>query len=212
MKHSIRQMIVILSTAFVFFASAKDVRADELYAVPSYTLLFQKVQLGRPAEGLVYSTLPTPVSVYRQAPVRQVDYRVEKLKDYFAMHDSELVDYADEFVSYADAYELGDENWSLVAAIAGVESTFGKRIPYKSYNAWGWGIPTGSSSGIGFENWEDGIETVTRGLKYNYIDKGADTVEKMGPIYAPPSKTWAGKVRYFMNEIDEVTPTPKLTL
>ncbi|MBI4130819.1 hypothetical protein HY468_05865 [Candidatus Roizmanbacteria bacterium] len=140
-----------------------------------------------------------------------VDERVVKLKMYLEELKSPLAPYAQTFVTEADTYELGD-NWSLVAAIAGVESTFGKHIPRESYNAWGWGIPTGAKSGIGFDNWDHGIEIVTKGLKEKYIDRGADTPEKMSRIYAPPSKTWAGNVRFFMKKIEDVTVPPKLSI
>ncbi len=117
------------------------------------------------------------------------DMRVKKLETYLAKH-----------------------NWAMVAAIAGVESTFGKRIPRGSYNAWGWGIPTGARPGIGFDGWEDGIETVAKGLRTRYIDRGADTLPKIGRIYAPPSTTWAGKVRFFMNQIEETEVPVELAL
>jgi hypothetical protein len=139
------------------------------------------------------------------------DARVLKLEKFLAIHNSPLTEYAEDFVKSADEYELGD-NWTLVAAIAGIESTFGKHIPTGSYNAWGWGIPTGTQSGLGFNDWTEGIDTVTKGLSENYIANGADTPEKMGPIYAPPSHTWAGNVRFFMSQIESTTPYPELTI
>lgn len=139
------------------------------------------------------------------------DIRVEKLKFYLEKHNSPLAPHAEYFVKTADKYELG-ENWSIVAAIAGVESTFGKFTPKNSYNAWGWGIPTGARSGIGFDDWEDGIETVTAGLKTKYINRGADTLPEMQRIYAPPSKTWARNVQFFMDKIEETEVPRELAL
>lgn len=143
--------------------------------------------------------------------VSEEDIRVKKLEKYLESLNSPLVDNAEDFVKYADAYGYGD-NWSMVAAIAGVESTFGKRIPKNSYNAWGWGIPTGKQSGIGFTDWEDGIATVSKGLKENYMDRGATNLASIGRIYAPPSTTWAGNVQYFMNEIEQTSVEPELSL
>ena len=139
------------------------------------------------------------------------DIRVAKLRFYLEKHNSPLAPHAEYFVATADKYELG-EDWALVAAIAGTESTFGKRIPQNSYNAWGWGIPTGARSGIGFDGWEDGIETVTVGLKTKYINRGADTLPEMQRIYAPPSKTWAKNVRFFMDKIEETEVPRELAL
>lgn len=140
-----------------------------------------------------------------------VDTRIEKLTLFLERYDSPLAPYARTFVEAADVYGL---DWRLVAAIAGVESTFGKQIPFNSYNAWGWGIPTGSLSGIGFASWEEGIVEVSRGLKTRYINRGADTIWKIAPIYAPPSTTWAGKVNYFIDAIERFTisKTDDLTL
>jgi hypothetical protein len=139
------------------------------------------------------------------------DIRINKLKTYLEKHNSPLVEYADTFVQYADEYQF-DEKWAMVAAIAGVESTFGKHIPKGSFNAWGWGIPTGARSGIGFDGWEDGIATVSQGLKEKYMEKGADSLPEIGRIYAPPSNTWAKNVQFFMNQIETTELPDTLTI
>lgn len=130
------------------------------------------------------------------------DLRVSQLEAYLSSHSSPLVDEAKHFVSEADRLEL---DWKLVAAIAGVESTFGKHIPTNSFNAWGWGVFTGAVDGIHFKDWKDGITQVSEGLRYNYIDKGAETIEQMGRIYAA-SPAWSWKVRFFLDQIEEFTP------
>lgn len=127
--------------------------------------------------------------------IRQPDNRARKLKTYLVAHSSPLAPYADVFIARADEYGL---DWRLVASISGVESTFGKKIPVNSYNAYGW-----NGGKFYFRNWEDGIETVSRTLATKYAARGANTVWEIGPIYAPPSKTWAGKVAYFMEKIEE---------
>lgn len=162
------------------------------------------VQAREPVSGASGKLIPV-------AKEYQADLRVLKLEKYLIKHNSPLAKNAQDFVDAADTYNLG-ENWALVAAIAGNESTFGKHIPPSSYNAWGWGIPTGSSSGIGFKNWKDGIYTVTKGIAEKYIAKGADTPEKMAPIYAPPSNTWGRNVRFFMNQIESTPIEPEITI
>lgn len=125
------------------------------------------------------------------------DTRVQTLRAYLNSHDSPLADYSSEFISYADKYEL---DWRFVVAISGVESTFGKRIPTNSYNAYGW-----ANGSYKFSSWEESIEIVNKTLKEKYIDKGADSIDEIARIYAPPSKTWSGKVKYFMNKIDPIS-------
>lgn len=121
------------------------------------------------------------------------DVRVETLRKYLASHNSPLAEYAEVFVSCADKYDL---DWRLVPAITGVESTFGKRIPQNSYNAYGW-----VNGEYNFKSWEDSIEIVTRTLRINYLDKGASSIGAIAKRYAPPSSTWAGKVKFFVRKI-----------
>lgn len=124
------------------------------------------------------------------------DYRVVNLENFLAKYNSPLKDYAGEFVYWADTYNI---DYRLVPAITGVESTFGKRIPQNSYNAYGW-----ANGDYSFKSWQESIATVSGTLKTKYMDKGADTIPEIARIYAPPSSTWAGKVKYFMGKIDSV--------
>jgi len=122
------------------------------------------------------------------------DFRVQKLEYYLISHNSPLSEHAGDFVRIADQHNL---DWRLVPAISGVESTFGKRIPYKSYNAYGW-----AGGNYYFSSWDESIEVVSSTLRSRYIDRGATSVDKIARIYAPPSNTWAHKVKFFMNQID----------
>jgi len=140
------------------------------------------------------------------------DKRVAVLKNFLKGYPLEKS--AESFVKIGDKYNLGKHVY-LVAAISGVESTFGMYIPYGSYNAWGFGIPTGAQSGIVFNSWEDGIEEVTKTLRTGYL-KNVKNVEDLsteelvyfiGPIYAA-SPTWASKVLYFMQKIENTPATP----
>lgn len=130
------------------------------------------------------------------------DERVDTLRAYLTSHNSPLAQESSHFVTEADRLSL---DWKLVAAIAGVESTFGKHVPTGSYNAWGWGIPTGAQSGVAFGNWQQGITAVSEGLKNRYIARGAVTIEQIGRIYAA-SPRWAGNVRFFLTKIETFTP------
>ena len=137
-------------------------------------------------------------------PETVLDERVTRLQAYLASYNSPLADEAKTFVAEADKYNL---DWKLVAAIAGVESTFGKQIPPGSYNAWGWGIPTGAQSGIGFTDWNEGIATVSEGLAKNYFGRGAKTLYDVGWIYAANGNSWGNHVTFFLNQIADFEPT-----
>lgn len=127
--------------------------------------------------------------------VKQLDKRAKILADYLATHNSPLEYHAQDFIDAANKYSL---DWKLVAAISGVESTFGKFIP-GGFNGWGWGVY--GTQALYFESWRDGIYTVSRGLRENYIDKGYTEPYSMNRIYAE-SPTWGSKVTYFMKEIE----------
>ncbi|KKS95457.1 MAG: seg [Microgenomates group bacterium GW2011_GWC1_43_13] len=122
------------------------------------------------------------------------DYRVENLREFLEKYNSPLAVYAEEFVTYAD---LNGLDYRLVPSISGVESTFGKRIPADSYNAYGW-----ANGEYSFTSWEDSIAHVSKTLRIAYIDRGAASIAKIAKRYAPPSVTWAGKVTFFVKKID----------
>lgn len=127
-----------------------------------------------------------------------LDTRVKILRSYLKQNDSPLAPYADEFVRTADKYNL---DWKLVAAISGVESTFGNAIPPYSYNAWGWGVY--GDNVIKFKSWNEGIETISQGLREKYIDQwGGEDIYQIGAIYAS-SSAWPGHVEYYMNQIQK---------
>lgn len=126
----------------------------------------------------------------------EVDFRVKTLRIFLEKYSSPLSNYADTFVEEADKNGL---DWKLLAAISGVESTFGQQIPYNSYNAWGWGIY--GTNAIYFSSWEEAIKVISKGLSENYIKRlGTDDVYSIGRMYAA-SPTWASRVTYFMDRI-----------
>lgn len=133
---------------------------------------------------------------------RQIDKRTKILQAYLAKYNSPLEDNALDFIQAADKYKL---DWRFVAAISGVESTFGKFVPggraqYTSYNAWGWGVY--GNQAIYFKSWQEGIYTVTEGLRKNYFDKGLTEPYAINRVYAA-SPTWGSKVTYFLNDIEK---------
>lgn len=130
-------------------------------------------------------------------PEQKVDNRAKALKAFLEKQNSPLAEHADTFIENADKYNL---DWKLVAAIAGLESGYGHHIPYNSYNAWGWGVY--GDNVIRFSSWDDGIETLSKGLRERYMnERGAKTIAEIGRTYAA-SPTWAVRVESIMNKID----------
>ncbi|MCL4354798.1 hypothetical protein M1349_05040 [Patescibacteria group bacterium] len=154
--------------------------------------------LQKPVYAEISSTKATSARIAMVIPETREDHRVKILKDFLKAQDSPLAEYADVFVRNADKYNL---DWKLVAAISGTESSFGLAYPNGTYNGWGWGI-YGNNMHY-FTSWEDGIETISKGLREQYMDKwGAQDVYGIGKFYAS-SPTWAEHTIHFMNRIDE---------
>ncbi len=129
-----------------------------------------------------------------RANVSIADTRVDTLEKFLEKYNSPLAPYSEVFIETADKYEL---DWRLIPAITGVESTFGKRIPHDSFNAYGW-----ANGEYRFTSWEESIEIVGKALRTKYEDKGAVSINQIARRYAPPSSTWAGKVKFFMRKIE----------
>lgn len=140
-------------------------------------------------------------AVLAQAELKDInDERVNKLKAYLEANNSPIASDARVFVEAADQYDL---DWRLVAAISGLESGFGNHIPANSYNAWGWGVYGGKVTY--FTSWEDGIRTISQGLRERYMnERGAQNVYQIGSTYAA-SPTWAQRVIMFMDRIENYT-------
>jgi len=148
----------------------------------------------------VYAQATVSSSEIQNSNLKQIglDPRVRILTNYLKQYDSPLTPSAGEFVAMADKYNL---DWRLVAAISGVESTFGKAIPPYSYNAWGWGVY--GDNVINFRSWSDGIDTISEGLRERYMNQiGGDDIYQIGAMYAS-SSAWPDHVVYYMNQIQD---------
>lgn len=143
------------------------------------------------AEKTVYSN---PASV--QIEAKKLDRKAEILAQYLAKHDSPLEYHAQDLIDAANFFGL---DWKILPAIAGVESTFGKNIP-GGFNAWGWGVY--GNQAIYFNSWREGIFTIAKGLRENYLNKGLTEPYSMNRAYAASPK-WGWKVSYFMADLEE---------
>lgn len=149
------------------------------------------------ASRVVAVELEENVSVAEQIETKKLDIKAKILADYLAQHNSPLQYHAQDFIDAAKQYNL---DWKLVAAISGVESTFGKFIP-GGYNAWGWGAYDPYHA-IYFSSWREAIFTVSQGLRENYINKGYTEPYSMNRIYAA-SPVWGSKVTFFIEDIEK---------
>jgi len=150
----------------------------------------------------LFITAPRPVQAYvtensaqmKKGEDTKTDTRKLILKSFLDKKQSPLTNYTEKIIQESDKNNL---DWRLIPAITGVESSFGKRIPYNSYNAYGW-----ANGNYSFNSWDNSIEIVSDTLNNKYVKRGARKITSIAKRYAPPSPTWASKVIYFVNQID----------
>jgi len=189
----------ILKSRKLFFA--------QLIILAGLTLLLKTLYYTENVKQAVPSNLNRVELQTVQIKRQPIDNRKKILADYLAKYNSPLQPYAGDFVDAADANGI---DWRLVAAISGVESTFGKHTPGSlvgqsiSYNGWGWGVY--GTKALYFDSWTHGINTVSAGLGKNYVAKGRVTPDQIGKIYAA-SPTWSIKVNYFLKDMDKFAAT-----
>jgi len=126
---------------------------------------------------------------------KELSLKKRVIKRYLVEKGSPLADSVDSFMEACQEYDI---DCYLLPAIAGVESSFGLYLMPGSHNPFGWG-----GGRIYFDSFRAAIMEVGRGLKKNYIDRGAVTVEQIGAIYCE-GNTWAGKVRFFMRKLEDL--------
>ncbi len=122
------------------------------------------------------------------------DLRVQKLHTYLEKMGSPMVGYESKLITTAEKYGL---DWTLLAAIAGTESTFGKRMPYQCVNPYGWGIY--GDNKICFKDFGDAIETVGEGLGTKYHTGSLEAIAKKYNTVSTDG--WIMHTRFFMNKI-----------
>jgi hypothetical protein len=126
------------------------------------------------------------------------DARATIIRNYLEKENSPLAPYSDLIVEVSDKYGL---DYRLLPAIAQKESGLCRVIPEGSHNCWGWGIH--SKGTLMFDSYPEALETVAKGLRENYIDKGYVTAEQIMKKYAhPDSTTWANGVNFYMDQLE----------
>ncbi len=155
-----------------------------------------RVQAAEPQ--FAQASAPLVMGAYdNETEITPGDGRAANLKAFFRKHNSPLYDKAEYIVSTSDKYSL---DYRLLPAIAMQESNLCRVIPDNSYNCWGWGIY--GTTVTRFESYEEAIDTVAKGLKKNYIDKGLVTASAIMQKYTPSSNgSWAHGVNTFLEAL-----------
>lgn len=193
--------IFLISIFFVITPLTIGVSLFSLFSLKKNDIIEKKFNTTNlvvsPKSGVsVYASLPSNIPSVSTS-IESADARPEIIKKYLDNYNSPLSPYASFIVQIADKYAI---DFRLVTAIAQQESNLCKIIPPDSYNCWGWGIHSRGS--LGFSSFEEGIETVSKGIKEEYLNKGYLTVEDIMSKYTPQSNgSWARGVNIFMEDM-----------
>ena len=102
----------------------------------------------------MYTALPSVLGEFTQA-IKTGDSRPVIITDYLKKRNKALgAEYGEYIVEISDFYEVDPY---LIVAIAECESNLGEKSPSGSNNPFGYGIPTGATSGTEFITWKHAI-------------------------------------------------------
>lgn len=122
------------------------------------------------------------------------DIRPLAMRAILEKYDSPMVGYEEELIKIAEKYSL---DWTLMAAIAGTESSFGKHMPANCLNPYGWGIY--GENKLCFNSFPEAAEAVAKGLSSHY---NISSLESIGRTYNKVStEGWVNHTKFFMNRI-----------
>lgn len=127
-------------------------------------------------------------------PVFGFDPRAIKMRTVLEEYSSPMAGLENELIQAAEQSNL---DWTLMAAIAGTESAFGKRMPANCINPYGWGIY--GDNKLCFASFLEAAESVSQGLDTKY---NTTSLETIGATYNKVSTAgWIAHTRFFMNKI-----------
>ncbi|MDO8609541.1 MAG: hypothetical protein Q7R95_03250, partial [bacterium] len=185
-------ILLLINGFFIFKLYRNLTRANQIQ-----NLLSEISHTNNNSQQFQYSVVPLVVTGY-QAEIQLGDARIANLKTFFRKYNSPLYDVADVIVKASDTNQF---DYRLLPAIAMQESNLCKYIPENSFNCWGWGIY--GDTVTRFESYEEAINTVSRGIKKNYIDKGLITATTIMEKYTPSSNgSWAHGVNTFLRALE----------
>lgn len=198
---SAKPFALLLSLPFAFFLTATTAIIFSSGYLLRHPINIPKLLSSNGDGYSEFGSQPPPSTVLGETYVPE-EARASIMRHFLESYNSPLAPYTDSILQTSEKYDL---DWRLLVGIAGNESLFGRVVPWNSHNAWGWGVH--SRGTLKFSSWEEGIETVARGIKEKYIDQGLTTIDLIMTKYAPISVQngypWADNVRFFMERLEE---------
>lgn len=127
------------------------------------------------------------------------DVRILTLIRFFQDYQSPLIAEAKDLVRQADLWGI---DYTLIPAISMQESQGCKKIPFDSYNCWGFGIY--GTKTTKFSSYKQAIAQIAKTIKETYIRNGLTNVTLLEDRWAPQSRgQWSSAVNFFIGKIKE---------
>ena len=124
--------------------------------------------------------------------------RVAQMHTVLVRYHSPMVGLENILIQTAESYQL---DWTLLAAIAGTESSFAIHMPVGCNNPYGWGIY--GDNKLCFESLAESIRGVAAGLASSY---NTSSLADIARTYNKVSTAgWIAHTTYFMNQIKSAT-------
>jgi len=125
---------------------------------------------------------------------RAFDIRETQMRLVLERYQSPMVGMEKLLIETAENWGL---DWTIMAAIAGTESSFAKRMPQNCNNPYGWGIY--GDHKLCFASLEESVNAVAKGLATKY---NTTSLESIARTYNTVStEGWLAHTRFFMNKI-----------
>lgn len=122
------------------------------------------------------------------------DSRAVQMRVVLTDYNSPMVGLESELIAAAEKYEL---DWTLMAAIAGTESAFGRRMPAGCINPYGWGIY--GDNRLCFESFSAAAGAVAQGLGTKYNTTSLATIART--YNKVSTEGWLSHTQFFINKI-----------
>lgn len=176
-------------TSYEHFSNTRDIR-------PLLSTEFNQISVA-PSPYLAYAALPQTATNITSA-IQTGDARPVIINLYLSRYNSPMQGYGNLIIETAERYNIDPY---LFVAIAQQESNLGKKMPSGDcHNAWGYGIH--SRGTLCFSSWEQGIETVMKGISEKFVNQGLEDPEAIMQVYTPHSNgSWANGVNQFLEEL-----------
>lgn len=145
---------------------------------------------------LLWATSLLIVLISGISPVKanEFDLRPLQMRTVLLRYDSPMVGLEEELIAIAEENNL---DWTLMAAIAGTESSFGKRMPYQCLNPYGWGIY--GDNKLCYDSFADAAKAVATGLSTRYNTTSLETIARTYNTVSTDG--WLSHTRFFMDKI-----------